>query len=40
MKLNELEIGKKAKIISVAGEGQLRHHRADAPARPLRKEGI
>ena len=29
MKLNELEIGKKAKIISVAGEGQLRHHILD-----------
>ena len=29
MKLNELEIGKKAKIISVAGEGQLRHHLLD-----------
>ena len=29
MKLNELEIGKKAKIISVSGEGQLRHHILD-----------
>lgn len=29
MNLNELEIGKKAKIISVAGEGQLRHHILD-----------
>ncbi len=29
MKLDELEIGKKAKIISVAGEGQLRHHILD-----------
>ena len=29
MKLNELEIGKKAKIISVAGEGQLRNHILD-----------
>ena len=29
MKLNELKIGKKAKIISVAGEGQLRHHILD-----------
>lgn len=29
MKLNELGIGKKAKIISVAGEGQLRHHILD-----------
>lgn len=29
MNLNELEIEKKAKIISVAGEGQLRHHILD-----------
>lgn len=29
MNLNELEIGKKAKIISVSGEGQLRHHILD-----------
>lgn len=29
MNLNELEIGKKAKIISVAREGQLRHHILD-----------
>lgn len=29
MKLNELEIGKTAKILAVGGEGQLRHHILD-----------